>query len=192
MKDYYKILNIKSTSTISEIKKSYRDLAQRFHPDKNNGKETKMFYEINEAYEVLSNSSKKILYDIEFNKKRINLDQILKSFSFKNKKENVKKVDVNIELKEGRQNKKIKVTKKNKCVACKGYGGEYVGTCISCNGSGKSITYSDKNILNSEKLSCLNCSGKGYQTSGICRSCNGKMYELVTEEYSVEIKISKR
>ena len=72
MKDYYKILNISKKASIEEIKKSYRKLAQIYHPDKKSGS-NELFHDINEAYQVLSDPNKKILYDISYHKKRINL-----------------------------------------------------------------------------------------------------------------------
>ena len=53
--DYYKILGLEKGASESEIKKSYRKLAQKYHPDKNKGdKESeKKFKELSEAYEVL-------------------------------------------------------------------------------------------------------------------------------------------
>lgn len=65
MKDYYKILQIERTATPEEIKKSFRKLAKKFHPDvnKNNKKAEELFKEINEAYSVLSDENKKAEYD---------------------------------------------------------------------------------------------------------------------------------
>ena len=66
-KDYYKILEINSNATIDEIKKSYRLLAKKYHPDicKDQNAELK-FKEINEAYEVLSDQNLRQQYDYEF------------------------------------------------------------------------------------------------------------------------------
>ena len=64
-KDYYKILGIEKTATKEEIKKAYRKLAMKYHPDKNPGdKEAeRKFKEINEAHAVLSDPEKKKKYD---------------------------------------------------------------------------------------------------------------------------------
>jgi curved DNA-binding protein len=64
--DYYEILGVKKDSSPSEIKKAYRKLALKYHPDKNNGeKESEAkFKEINEAYAVLSDPEKKKQYDL--------------------------------------------------------------------------------------------------------------------------------
>lgn len=64
--DYYEILGVKKDSSPSEIKKAYRKLALKYHPDTNNGgKEAEAkFKEINEAYAVLSDPGKKKQYDL--------------------------------------------------------------------------------------------------------------------------------
>ncbi len=60
-KDYYKILGVNKNSNEEEIKKAFRRLAHKYHPDK--GGDEKKFKEINEAYSVLSNKEKKSQYD---------------------------------------------------------------------------------------------------------------------------------
>lgn len=64
MKDYYAILGVSSSATASEIKKAFRKLAIRYHPDKNPSASAKgHFQEINEAYDVLGDSVKRAAYD---------------------------------------------------------------------------------------------------------------------------------
>ncbi|XP_076039124.1 dnaJ heat shock protein family (Hsp40) member B6 mrj [Oratosquilla oratoria] len=66
MVDYYKVLEIGRTATNSDIKKAYRRLALKWHPDKNPDNQddaTKKFKEISEAYEVLSDEKKRKIYD---------------------------------------------------------------------------------------------------------------------------------
>jgi len=64
-KDYYDILGVKKSASADEIKKAYRGLAKKFHPDKNKGnKEAEnKFKEISEAYAVLSDTEKREQYD---------------------------------------------------------------------------------------------------------------------------------
>ncbi len=64
-KDYYKILGVSKTATQDEIKKAYRKLARKYHPDKNPGDKTaeEKFKEVNEAYEVLGNPENRKKYD---------------------------------------------------------------------------------------------------------------------------------
>ncbi|MEK7510446.1 MAG: molecular chaperone DnaJ [Patescibacteria group bacterium] len=61
MKDYYQILGISKSASQEEIKKAYRRLAHRHHPDK--GGDEKQFKEISEAYQVLSDQDKRAQYD---------------------------------------------------------------------------------------------------------------------------------
>jgi molecular chaperone DnaJ len=61
-KDYYQILDIPRNATKEDIKKAYRRLAHKFHPDKAGGNEEK-FKEINEAYHVLIDDAKRAEYD---------------------------------------------------------------------------------------------------------------------------------
>ncbi len=64
-KDYYEVLGLKKGATADELKKAFRKLAVKFHPDKNPGdkKAEDRFKEINEAYAVLSDPEKKTQYD---------------------------------------------------------------------------------------------------------------------------------
>jgi DnaJ-class molecular chaperone len=59
--DYYHILNIEKTATQDEIKKAFRKLAHKHHPDK--GGDEEKFKEINKAYQILSDDKKRQEYD---------------------------------------------------------------------------------------------------------------------------------
>lgn len=64
MKDYYTILGVSSSASESEIKKAFRTLAVRYHPDKNPSADAKSaFQEVNEAYDVLGDAGKRRAYD---------------------------------------------------------------------------------------------------------------------------------
>ncbi len=65
-KDYYAILGVSKTATDDELKKAYRKLAKKYHPDANpdnKAEAEKKFKEVNEAYEVLSDAQKRKMYD---------------------------------------------------------------------------------------------------------------------------------
>jgi hypothetical protein len=82
MKDYYKILNIDRYATDLQVKKAYRDLALKYHPDKAGAFDShQKFTEINEAYQVLSRKDHRenynFIYDYEYlNRKRQRDDAI--------------------------------------------------------------------------------------------------------------------
>jgi curved DNA-binding protein len=86
-KDYYKILEVPRTATQEEIKKSYRKLAMKYHPDRNKGDKTaeSKFKDINEAYAVLSNAEKRKQYDTfgaEGFGRRFSQEEIFRDFDF--------------------------------------------------------------------------------------------------------------
>lgn len=64
-KDYYKILGVSRDASLDDIKRAFRKLAQKYHPDRNPGDKTaeERFKDINEAYQVLSDPEKRAQYD---------------------------------------------------------------------------------------------------------------------------------
>ena len=84
MKNYYEILEVDRNASDGEIKKSFKMLAKKYHPDQNQGNpdSEQKFKEINEAYNTLSDKDKKAEYDKKF---------FGQSFNQKSAKENKKK-----------------------------------------------------------------------------------------------------
>lgn len=60
LKNLYSILGVSANATEEEIKKAYKELAKKLHPDRNNGIETEQFKGITEAYDILSDKKKKL------------------------------------------------------------------------------------------------------------------------------------
>ena len=85
--DYYKILEVSENADILKIKKKYRKLAMKYHPDRNAGDEkaAKKFREITEAYEVLSNEKRRKEYDYKRENERNTKKNKNNKENFKNK-----------------------------------------------------------------------------------------------------------
>jgi curved DNA-binding protein len=86
-KDYYKILEVEKSASTEEIKKAYRKMAMKYHPDRNDSNKIseEKFKEISEAYAVLSDPEKKKQYDMfgaEGFQQRYSQDDIFSNFDF--------------------------------------------------------------------------------------------------------------
>ncbi len=169
-KDYYKILALEKNSTIDQIKKSFRILARKYHPDatKNDKILEEKFKDINEAYEVLSDPEKRKMYD-ELSKKGVTakLDsEIIKkknqgTFSDffhsmfgsvkDNTLKNIKKINnieknITITLEEaysGTQKELLLPIEEN-CKICDGTGTVNHHNCSNCKGKG--VINTNKNL----------------------------------------------
>jgi len=87
MKDYYAVLNVDKKASTEDIKKAYRKLAMKYHPDRNKGDKAAedKFKEISEAYAVLSNKEKRQQYDRFGSEKfhqRFSQEDIFRDFNF--------------------------------------------------------------------------------------------------------------
>lgn len=67
--NYYIVLGVKNTASLEQIKAAYRELAKKYHPDKNPGNKAAedFFKEVQQAYAVLSNPEKRRKFDLKFN-----------------------------------------------------------------------------------------------------------------------------
>jgi molecular chaperone DnaJ len=186
MKDYYKILEVEEKASADEIKKSYRSLSKKYHPDVNpNG--TEQFKEIAEAYDVLSNPDKKANYDNSksnpfqgtpyadmFSQMFRNGNSQFKQPRRKNAPDKVIKVQVSpVESYLG-SNKELHYVKNNHCHTCNGSGGEQQ-MCGTCKGQGFEIkTYGTGFMVQQIRSACNTCGGRGYTLVHKCYGCGGQ------------------
>jgi molecular chaperone DnaJ len=186
MKDYYKILEVEEKASTDEIKKSYRSLSKKYHPDVNpNG--TEQFKEIAEAYDVLSNPDKKANYDNSksnpfqgtpyadmFSQMFGKGNNQFRQPRRKNAPDKVIKVQVNpVESYLG-SNKELHYVKNNHCQTCNGSGGEQQ-MCGTCKGQGFEIkTFGTGFMVQQIRSACNTCGGKGYTLVHKCYGCGGQ------------------
>ena len=184
MKDYYKILEVEVKSSQDEIKKSYRKLAAKYHPDKNPQGEEK-FKEIAEAYDTLGNPEKRKVYDNRGSNpfQGTSYEQMFSQMfgsggvqqpKRKNAPDKIVKVQISpIESYKGEE-KTIQYMKDTHCNVCSGSGGEQQ-VCGSCNGQGFfTKTFGTAFMSQQVRSACPTCGGKGYTLVHRCYGCDGR------------------
>jgi molecular chaperone DnaJ len=195
-KDYHSILNVTREATEEEIKKAYRRLALKYHPDRNPGDRAaeEHFKEINEAYEVLGNPEKRVRYEqfgsvddggafFDFGFRRNFDDMFNDLFSdfFGGQRQRARKGDdlrynLEIEFEEAifGAEKEIELPKVERCTACNGTRlepGCKPYTCEYCGGRGQ--TRQSHGFFTINKT-CDRCGGEGYVIKDPCKACKGK------------------
>ena len=202
-KDFYNILGTPRGATQEEIKKAYRSLARKYHPDRNNDNEetTARFQDITEAYETLSNPENRNLYDrlgplYQIDRRPPTADDLGEfvsetfshMFSRSPKKKPGENIDypLQIDLEDilG-TTKTIQVRRECNCANCQGSGADGEKgkeKCPECKGSGKA----------SGRLfrrSCARCASKGFIIIKRCPTCAG--LGRIEKVESLEIPIPK-
>ncbi|TRZ80306.1 J domain-containing protein [bacterium] len=203
--DYYKILGVERNADDKAIKKAYRKMAMKYHPDKNQGnKESEdKFKQVSEAYEILSDADNKAFYDrngfYDSGKNRQPQDpfrehaDIFSSFfrgnNQRNQRNNVSpdnKFLYTTTLKEAIMGGKpsIDIKRHIACEECKGQGAsETDEVCKSCNGAGRSRQQMGNMVF---ETVCGKCSGSGKQMKE-CNKCHGAAYTL--ENLKIKLNI---
>lgn len=239
--DYYELLGLSKTATTKEIKKAYRKLALKFHPDKNkdNKEAAEKFREISTAYSVLSDDKKREMYDKfgpDFEKgpgggsrgSGPNPHDIFNSFfgnmqgargfpgmfaggfpggrfpggfqgfqrggSQKRKgKPTVSSLSVSLKNLYSGMTKKVAITRKRKCVACDGHGGEKGQSkkCDTCKGRGflNICRQVGPGMMQQSTIPCVPCNGTGsfIPKQFRCNECDGKKFMNKKDVFSIEI-----
>lgn len=215
--DYYKILEVSKTANEREIKRAYKRLAIKFHPDRNQGKKTaeEKFKIIKQAYEVLSNPEKKAAYDqyghAAFEQNN-NSDNFHSSFTtstsdfndifgdvfgdiFGNNRNHKKErgsdlqYDIHLSLEEAVQGtvKNINIPKLEKCHACNGYGSAYGTKPNTCNSCNGNGQIQMRKGFFSVQQTCPTCQGSGIIINNPCKMCFGNGRVKKSKKLSIKI-----
>lgn len=217
MRDYYDILGVARGASEDDIKKAFRKLAHKHHPDKG-GAEAK-FKEINEAYQVLSDEKKRAEYDrygrvfggggpsdaagFDFDFSQFSggdLGDIFEDF-FNVGSRSARRVrrgrDISIDIELVFEEsvfgteRRVLISKFVYCSACKGSGaavGSKSNTCKTCNGKGV-VNETRQSFFGafSSQRECKICLGRGVVPEKFCSDCGGSGVEKKSEEVLISI-----
>lgn len=212
-KNYYDILGVDKNASQDAIKKAFRKLSLKWHPDRQSGKSGKerkeaeeKFKEIGEAYETLSDPQKRKRYDNPgfsgfkdffgggfhhtWNGWNTTADW---AKTIQPGSNCTATLNLNIEDFYNRGKKKVVFIKQFRCKTCNGAGGEGVKTCPHCNGT-RIITETNQqgNMFFQNTYPCPYCSGTGKIVEHRCADCSGtgligKLYEETIDLSELEI-----
>lgn len=207
--DFYKILGVKRDASANEIKRKYRQLSRKYHPDKNKSKEaSEKYVKINEAYSILSDNKKRRLYDrggMDLVNRQNQMQEggdpfdIFSNFfggrrNRQNKDEDIR-VKVRCTLKDLYLGKEYEFvyTRHKMCPHCRGSGGENtddVEVCDKCNGQGVVIERQQlgPGFFQQFQRSCPKCGGRGKTVKNNCHVCHGNKIVKGIDELTVFIE----
>ncbi|MSR85871.1 molecular chaperone DnaJ [Candidatus Woesearchaeota archaeon] len=193
VKDYYERLGVQKNASEEEIKKAYKTLAKKYHPDLNPGnKEAEQkFKELNEAYSTLNDSTKRSNFDrygsaeqgrsqgFEGFGEGADFGDIFGSFfgGGASRKGRDLKYEMELTFLEAcfGVEKKISVTKLARCESCDGLGGTGEQKCTLCKGSGR-IQRNMRTPFGTfaQASTCTTCMGMGKTVKTVCTQCKGQ------------------
>jgi molecular chaperone DnaJ len=209
--DYYDIIGVSRSATQDEIKKAYRSLARKYHPDRNPGNKAaeEKLKSINEAYEVLSDSEKRANYDrygtADF--QGINMEgfgdlfgSIFRGFGFDDFGFGRRRagpapgqtlrvtIDATFEEAFFGTEKEIGFNRRVPCEECSGSGaapGTSPRTCPTCRGQGQ-VMRRMGGFMSVSQI-CPTCSGRGQTIDTPCSECKGTGLQKERREIKIPV-----
>jgi len=215
-RDYYEVLNVSRDSSLAVIKKAYRTLAMKYHPDKNPGDKNaeEKFKEAAEAYEVLGNSEKRELYN-QYGHSGLkdtgfsgfsNFEDIFSSFGdifgdfFGFQREGGRnqsrarqgsdlRYNLEIEFLDAAFGVEKEITYEREvfCKSCSGVGHPKDASKVQCPMcGGQGQVISAQGFFRISRT-CPNCRGEGYKVDKTCEDCRGKGRVKINQEIKINI-----
>jgi DnaJ family protein A protein 2 len=216
---YYELLGVEPTADAEAIKKGYRKMAVKYHPDKNpnNPQAQEKFKEVGEAYEVLSNPEKRKLYD-QYGKEALkdgghaSAEDIFSQFfgggfsSFfggggnrgpRKGDDIVHEIQCTLEDLYKGKTTKLAVTRSVICTKCEGSGTRdpsvASGKCKTCEGRGIRLIVKQlgPGMIQQMQTVCSDCGGKGetIKEEDKCKNCKGK--KVTKEKKILQVFVEK-
>ncbi|KAI5969825.1 SCJ1 [Candida margitis] len=215
-KNFYQVLGVDKSASDKEIKSAYRQLTLKYHPDKNPGDEEahEKFIEIAEAYEVLSDATKRKNYDTfgdpngQAQQHNFDFGDIFGQFfggghhgggggargQPQVKRGGDSSVDVHLSLKDFYRGKLVSfdVVMQNDCPKCDGTGSKdkQRHTCEKCHGTGQIIVQHQlaPGFAQQVRMACDVCRGTGKTVQNACKSCDGHGTTQGPRHYDVHLE----
>jgi molecular chaperone DnaJ len=213
-RDYYEVLGVSRTASAEELKRAYRKLALQFHPDRNpnDPQAESRFKEINEAYEVLSDQSKRQRYDTFGHSAQgipgfdgagfggINdiFDMFFGAAAAGRARTGPRRgADLRLDLRLTFEEavfgveRELTIPRAEACNACQGSGAEAgtsPQTCPQCRGSGQ-VRRATQSIFGQivNVASCPRCNGEGKVIERPCKTCGGSGHRPSEKKVRVNI-----
>jgi molecular chaperone DnaJ len=214
-RDYYEVLGIDKNATDEDIKKAFRKLAFKYHPDHNHEDKTgDAFKEINEAYEVLSDREKRAIYDryghsgmenglgrgfegMDFGGFGDIFDAFFGGATTTNRQTPRQGGDLQAEMELNFEEavfgteKKLDISRVENCSLCQGIGakpGTQPVRCPACNGTGQ-VRRVQQSIFGrfTNIATCSRCHGEGSIVEETCPQCKGAGKERVKRSINVRV-----
>ena len=195
MENFYDVLGVKETSSQDEIKKAYRKLAVKHHPDKGGSEDT--FKKISEAYDTIGDEVKRKQYDNQKNNPFGGMgggfDPFSDMFNMFNQgfrrgaPDKILHVNITVLESFNASDKEITYPREMMCDTCSGNGGDK-SRCHICEGQGFiAVKVGGSMFSQVVRQTCNNCKGSGQVYKTVCHSCNGKTTKPKMEKINIKL-----